>query len=342
MLEIAYLNLFFQLFNKSHHLENRKILGENRMPKIFISHACDDNNISKNIAQYLRNDGAEIWIHYTKFEVNGSLPKVLTRAIYCCDAFILVWSKQALHSRCVKLECKTAIQLKKLIIPCLFDNTKQSILIHNFQCIDFINFEQGYDRLLQILKMKGEEVETKCFSDNLNQIVKPILISSIFRNKAKKLSNDDVNQMLKTNDFFEKNRNKLGNSFNNQFELQKINHHKIIVDHASGLIWQQGGSSEPMPFNKAKIWVEELNRIKYANYHNWRLPTLEEVMSLMKKEQKKAEFFIDSIFDQTQKWIWTSDLTQNGVLVWVMFFNYGSCYINCLDHFNYVRAVCSG
>ena len=97
-----------------------------------------------------------------------------------------------------------------------------------------------------------------------------------------------------------------------------------------------------MPYKQAKFWIEELNRIDYANYHNWRLPTLEEAMSLMKKEQRNGELFIDPIFDQTQKGIWTSDLTQNGSLAWVVFLNYGSCYVNCFDLENYIRAVRSG
>lgn len=309
------------------------------MIRIYISHASDDNDVSKNLADYLRDDGAEIWIHYAKSEVNGDLPEVLKRAIDCCDAFVLVWSKWAVHSRCVKLECQNALKLKKKIIPCLLDDTKQSIMIRNFQCTNFNNFEQDYDHLLQILKMKEEEVDKNYFSDNLNQTTKPVLISSIFRNMPKKLSEDDVNEMLKSNDFFDKNRNNIGQGFNNQFEIQKINRDKRILDHASGLMWQQGGSSESVSFKQAKYWIEELNRIEYANYHDWRLPTLEEAMTLMKKEKKNGELFLDPSFDQTQKWIWTSDLTQSGSLAWVVFFNYGSCYVNCFDLNNYIRAV---
>ncbi|UCE06178.1 MAG: TIR domain-containing protein, partial [bacterium] len=281
------------------------------MPRIYISHASDDYDVSKNLADCLKENGAEIWIHYAKLEHNGDLPNVLKRAIDCCDAFLLVWSKWALHSQCVKLECQTALKFKKTIIPCLFDDTKQSVLISNFQCINFNNFEQGYEDLLAAVNMKKGETDNNIFSTNQNQIIKPVLISPIFRYKPKKLSEEDVKEMLKRNDFFEKNRNKTGNDFNNQFELKEISHNKIILDYTSRLIWQQDGSSEPMPFKQAKFWTEELNRIDYANYHDWRLPTLEEAMSLMKKEQRNGELFIDPIFNDTQKWIWTSDSTQN-------------------------------
>jgi TIR domain./Protein of unknown function (DUF1566). len=309
------------------------------MKKIFISHACDDNDLSKKIAQCLRDDSVEVWIHYAKLEVNGELPKAIEQAIDGCDAFLLILSKQTIHSECVELEYQTALKLKKNIIPCLFADTTEKFMFNNFQCINFYNFEQGYEDLLITLNMKEGEIDNNTFSTNQNQITKPVIISPIFRSEPKKLSENDVNEIFKIHNFFEKNRNKHGSGFKNHFELHKIGQHKIILDYHSGLIWQQGGSSEPMPFKQAKFWIEELNRIEYANYQDWRLPTLEEVMSLMKKEQENGELFIDPIFDQTQNWIWTSDLTQNGSLAWVVFFNYGSCYMNCFDLRNYVRAV---
>ena len=345
------------------------------MKKIFISHGSDDNNVSKKIAQCLRNDGAEIWIHYADLEVNGGLPKGIEQAIVCCDAFVLILSKRTIYSECVDLEYQTALKLNKKIIPCLFADTKQKFMISNFECINFYNFEEGYENLLISLNFKEREVDINTESTNhilnfeesgvdispepanhaLNfkeseveiitesthheQISQPVLISPVFRYQPKKLSENDVNEMLKINNFFEKNRNKQGRGFNSQFELYKIGGNKIIVDHNSGLIWLPDGSPEAMVFSKAKTWIEELNQIKYAHYDDWRMPTLEELMSLMTKEHENGELFINAIFDQTQKFVWTSDLTQNESLAWVVFFNYGSCYVNCFDLRNYVRAV---
>ena len=417
------------------------------MKKIFISHTSDDNIVSKKIAQHLRNDGAEIWIHYADLEVNGDLPEGIEQAIECCDAFVLILSKRTIHSRCVDLEYQTALKLNKKIIPCLFADTKQKFRIYNFECINFCNFEEGYEDLLVTLNFKEreddvntesvnpilnlkekeddvnieptnpilnfkereddvdtepanpilnfnesmvdinteptnsildfkereEDVNTETTNPILNfnesvvdintepanhafnfeeregeiiteatiqdQFTKPILIAPIFRYQPQKLSENDVNEMLKINNLFEKNRNKQGTGFNNQLELDKVGEDEIIVDYNSGLIWLPDGSSEAIVFNKAKAWIEELNRINYAHYDDWRLPTLEEVMSLMTKEQKNGELFIDPIFDPIQRSIWTSDLTQNESLAWVVFFNYGSCYVNCLDLRNYVRAV---
>lgn len=310
------------------------------MPRIFISHASKDNAVSKSLANCLRNDGMEIWIHYGKYEVNGELPRILKQAIDKCDAFVLLWSKEAIQSRCVKLECQTALKYNKKIIPCLLDETKQSVMTRNFQCFNFISFEQGYQNLIRTLSIEQGRKNKKIYVNNDNQIAKPVLCSPIFRSRHKKLSEKEVNEMLKINDFFDKNRNRKGKGFNSQLEIQNVNHQKIILDHHSGLIWQQGGSTEPVSYKQAKSWIDELNRVEFSGYHNWRLPTLEEAMSLMKKNEKSGdELFINSIFDQTQKWIWTADFTQNGSLAWAVFFNYGCCYVNCFDLNNYVRAV---
>jgi len=166
-----------------------------------------------------------------------------------------------------------------------------------------------------------------------------ILSNPIFRNHPKQLSENEVMEVIIRNDFFDKNRNLNGNGFNTHFETTQINSDKIIVDYTSRLMWQQHGSLEPMSYEKAKHWIAELNKLGYANFHDWRLPTLEEAMSLMKNERRNGNLFQNRIFGQKQSGIWTSDYTENAILAWVVFFRYGSCHVNCFDLDNYVRAV---
>ena len=193
----------------------------------------------------------------------------------------------------------------------------------------------------------GRKFESKIRKSRINDDILSVMqrkkssISSnpIFRNYSKQLSEKEVFEVIIRNDFFDKNRNLHGNSFNTHFEAVQINSDKIIVDYTSRLMWQQHGALEPMSFEKAKLCIEELNQIGYANFHDWRLPTLEEAMSLMKSERRNGNLFQDRIFGQKQSGIWTSDFTENAILAWVVFFSYGSCYVTCLDLDNYVRAV---
>ncbi len=96
-----------------------------------------------------------------------------------------------------------------------------------------------------------------------------------------------------------------------------------------------------MIFEEARQWIDALNQKGYAGFKDWRLPTLEEAMSLMEPRKNKNYLYIDPIFDATQRWIWTSDQIQGGVgRQWVVRFHSGDCYDYNFDYYDgYVRAV---
>jgi len=79
------------------------------MPKIFISHSWEDNDISRKLAEYLKRDGADIWIDYARISGGDSLPEIIGDAIEWCDIMVLVWSKSAASSYFVKLEWTCAL-----------------------------------------------------------------------------------------------------------------------------------------------------------------------------------------------------------------------------------------
>ena len=43
--------------------------------------------------------------------------------------------------------------------------------------------------------------------------------------------------------------NRTGHGFDNQYEVQTIEDDNIVIDKTSGLMWQQGGSSEDMEYH---------------------------------------------------------------------------------------------
>lgn len=310
------------------------------MPKIFISHALENNEISRKLATHLRHDGAETWLYYAQIEVGDRLPYFLKEAIEWCDTFLLIWSKESANVYNVKLECRRALVLKKKIILCLLDNSEQTIGLRRSLYIDFKNFEKGYNSLIDLLNLKANKEELpQDTPDEQKDKNQPILQIIRYRGQPIKLSEDEVKIMIKRYNFFDLKRNENGRCIDKNFELQNVNGNKIIFDPTSGLMWQNSGSSYSMWYNEAEAWIKELNNSGYAGYSDWRFPTLEEAMSLMKNERKSDGLFIDPLFDNQQLWIWTSDLSDNASRAWVVFFNYGSCYMNCFDFNNYVRAV---
>jgi hypothetical protein len=80
-----------------------------------------------------------------------------------------------------------------------------------------------------------------------------------------------------------------------------------------------------------------LNAKRFAGFGDWRLPTLEEAMSLMEQERKNAGLYIDTVFDRRQEFIWTvACIDAEGR--WFVLFPFGSCIFHVFDGY-FVRAV---
>ncbi len=122
-----------------------------------------------------------------------------------------------------------------------------------------------------------------------------------------------------------------------KYETGVIGDDKVVVDLATGLMWHQSGSSEYMRRDKVKKWVRSLNRKKYAGYYDWRLPTVEEAISLLEASEKNGSLYIDTVFDKKQRWIWTGDSNSVGGF-WRIYFDDG--YVDWGDvSYLYVRPV---
>ncbi|MBN1155834.1 TIR domain-containing protein [candidate division KSB1 bacterium] len=319
------------------------------MPKVFISHTWEDNAISRKIAENLKNNGADIWIDYARIEGGGNLPIVVSNAIKSCDTLILIWSESASTSYWVEEEWSCAHALRKRIIPCLLSNTELPAILLSRLHIDFTDYEAGYNALLRALNLVKKNVVTK--RDNTRsdvekeRIVKPTIIKT-FRNTPLELSESDVKTMLTLNDFYCKESswskdycNPDGKGFPHHYQVSKDK--LTVLDASSGLLWQRSGSDEYMKLDKAEKYIDTLNSENFAGYHDWRLPTLEEAMSLMEPEEKNGNLCIDPVFDKTQIWIWTSDqLKGNERRRWDVIFTTGDCGSSVvLNDYGYVRAV---
>ena len=170
--------------------------------------------------------------------------------------------------------------------------------------------------------------------------------SAIFKTELRSASRVNLTgalviEMLKDNCFYDGDWNRSASGFINDFQLQ--NDVKVVLDRATGLMWQQSGSVKEISYSDAKKYVARLNSDKFAGYNDWHMPTLEEAMSLMEPTEKGGGMYIDPVFDKTERWIWTSD-TNETTLAWLANFVSGNCYTYPNDYFDftsggYVRAV---
>ncbi len=157
--------------------------------------------------------------------------------------------------------------------------------------------------------------------------------------------------MLKKYDFFckdtpwsEKWANSTGKGIVHQYELNEDG--LIIFDKSTDLFWQQSGSGE-LQEEGVLSYISELNEQRFGGCSNWRVPTLEEAMSLMEPRQAN-KVYISPVFDSRQHWIWTSDLLEENKrgysdAIWDVSYGQGRCTLNPFDfaNSNYVRAVYS-
>jgi len=155
------------------------------------------------------------------------------------------------------------------------------------------------------------------------------------RNEPKDLKADEFRLMLEKLDLYDGVLNPIGNGFSHNYSKDG----KVVIDEASGLIWQQGGSDNHRTPDEAQEYIDNLNNKKFAGYTDWRLPTLEEAVSLLEPIPKNGSLYIDSVFDQEQQGIWTSDYFNFANFRWVVNFVNGICAYSTIGSSRSVRAV---
>jgi hypothetical protein len=134
------------------------------------------------------------------------------------------------------------------------------------------------------------------------------------RSQVKQLSDKDVMVMLKKYNFFDRTKNKAG-AFVNDFV---DNNDGTVTDQVTGLMWQKDGSSEGMTWADVKEYVNKLNSGQFGGYSDWRLPTIEELASLIKSMRAKG-LYIDPIFSEKQQFCWSADTFAPDIAWYVSF-----------------------
>ena len=121
----------------------------------------------------------------------------------------------------------------------------------------------------------------------------------------------------------------------NDFE---VNADETITDRATGLVWQQSGAIFPITWSRARGYVQELNAAQFAGSSTWRLPTVDELITLLTELPRGEDYCIEPIFDQRQKWLWSCD-RRSFTAAWYVSIDMGYVAWQDFTGYYHVRAV---
>ena len=154
------------------------------------------------------------------------------------------------------------------------------------------------------------------------------------------LSYQNVIDMIQKHGFFERKRNPGGKGISHHYVSRND---EFVIDETTGLMWQRGVSGKISNREDVIEYINRLNRDNFSGFNNWRLPTLEELMSLMEPKQNKDGVYIDDLFYNQQIYIWSRDTLETAPRVWAVSFYLAECYsmrvrANSLSGVRFVRS----
>ncbi|MBU0681926.1 MAG: protein kinase [Proteobacteria bacterium] len=110
----------------------------------------------------------------------------------------------------------------------------------------------------------------------------------------------------------------------------------VVCDRATDLCWQQSGSKYPLTHRGAQHYIDQLNRERLGGFEGWRLPTVDELLSLLNDIMYQP---MDPLFDSSKMRLWSADLHGRRD-AWHV--DMAMAYAGWQDVFsrNFIKAVC--
>jgi hypothetical protein len=158
------------------------------------------------------------------------------------------------------------------------------------------------------------------------------------RSEAGIVSSAQARVMVVRHDFYCLGIHEAGKGISNEFESQVAGDAVVVLDRATGLMWEKGGSAKAVQGTADLLSIAEVvSPSRLAGSDSWRLPTLEEAMSIL-SPKKHGGLHLDPVFEQVAPFIWTADRTP-GNRRWLVYYSDGSCGTEKLSFYAYIRLV---
>ncbi len=113
---------------------------------------------------------------------------------------------------------------------------------------------------------------------------------------------------------------------------------KTVTDSTSRRMWQQSGSPFQLQWHKAWDYIKRLNTERFAGHRGWRLPTIDELITLLRDIPRAGDDCIAPIFDQSRIWLWSCD-RRSFTAAWYVSSDMGFVAWQDFTAYFFVRAV---
>lgn len=136
----------------------------------------------------------------------------------------------------------------------------------------------------------------------------PDLEKITLSSKTEHIAESEVANLVKEKNFFDSQYNPDG-SFTNYFVDN--NDGLTVTDMVTGLMWQIDGY-DITSIRRMVGHAKNANEQKFAGYSDWRLPTMEEALSLMEPEKNSRDLHLNPCFSHHQPFIFLNEKRDPG------------------------------
>ena len=113
--------------------------------------------------------------------------------------------------------------------------------------------------------------------------------------------------LLQRLDLFDARNNRAGRGADPTLEIMMVGEDSVVVARDLGLMWQQNGTEGQHTYERVQQQLQALNDRRFAGHADWRLPTLEEAMSLLTPEEKTGAHVSPMLSPRQTPVFWTAD-----------------------------------
>ena len=317
--------------------------SSSKSPRVFLSYASEDALSAERLRPLLKLAGFGPWLDSEALSTEEPWEAAMARAITSSDFVVALLSRGTRKGR-QEQELREAVgdsqarsPGRPLVLVCAVTGTRNAAFddiapdfIRQSHVLDFADFDVGWQRLYESLYKAAR----------LAGFWVPKLLRAVPRHD---LDHASVARMIVEKGFFSKTMNAGGGADEAQMTLASGG--MVVEDRSSGRMWTRGcidpsvlpqaplssadeevaeltPASKRTEQQRASVearqnmkrlmrlaieeWATRLNVERLGGYDDWRLPTLEEAMSLMSGNIRIGGVYISELFSN-HEYIRTSD-----------------------------------